>query len=555
MVYNQLKQNDRTKVGDKSTPTYRGAIFREGQEIKGQVMDIRGNQITLRLSNGEVLQARLNGNLPYNIGDDVSLLVEKTSGGLLVLSNNTSEGQQGDEAIKTLLSQLNIKPSKAAEEAVKELMSQKMPLDEKTLRLIMSEQTKFPEATTRQIVFLHKAMIPVTRASLSELAYLEKAESTLLNRVGAVVTHLSDSLSAMQGKGALSENNQPILESLISLSGASQEEVTYFKEINELIRNLSPQNSRVAEGTNAMEGVQGKDLNTIPDVKAFYVPSSVTTLSDALASQSFNALGTRIAHYFADNIPVDGLSPNQEIFVKGLPDLEQFELKNFLQLLDQQLITKDQLRTFLVDLREAMVKNSVTKGMLMGKETLVDKASMTRYYQDLLGKMEILTRLESRLEGSLTKEVAEEAKQVKGTVEFLNAINQNYNILHLPMYLGDKLLNSELYIMNDKEALKNLKRPVTALIRLDLLNLGHMDIYVKKHQKNVEIQFLMTQSDAMDLIREEAYKLHKMLNASGFNTLSIQVKPLQEAFDVVADFLDKKDNSRDISRYAFDMRA
>ncbi len=238
----------------------------------------------------------------------------------------------------------------------------------------------------------------------------------------------------------------------------------------------------------------------------------------------------------------------------GISLPESITVKEMQFLAQKGLFTHQQLRDFTSSVKEQSTYATIAKGLLMTEGTLEDVSELRNYFTKLHDKVTSLIESSENLLGA-ENSVAKEAGNVKASVEFMNVMNQDFNMIHLPMLLGDKLLNSEFYVMNDKSAMKKDSDTITALVRLDLLNLGHTDIYVKKTAKNVDVKFYMTDQDQIQVMKDHVYKLHKMLNEKGFNIMGASVLPLEEAFDVTKDFLDEDGKKMELKRYTFDMRA
>ena len=150
--------------------------------------------------------------------------------------------------------------------------------------------------------------------------------------------------------------------------------------------------------------------------------------------------------------------------------------------------------------------------------------------------------------------VLKEAANIKTNVEMMNQLQQNHQFVHLPIILNGQDVNSELYIMNNRNSKTSSDERVTALLRLDLRNLGHLDIYVAKTENNVEVTFYVDKDDTQEDLRDNTYQLVNKLITESFNVLGIGIMMKDKEFDVFEDFINSKDNEES-KRFTFDMRA
>lgn len=536
-VYNKYRKS--TGVDNEaSVKTGQNKLPREGQVIKGQVVDANQSGVKIKLSDGRIIPAKLNGDFQFSIGEQVNFIVKESAPDLLVLTPDLSGSEQMGNKLATILSSANLPNTEENQAMVQLMLKNNMPVDAQSLNDMVRLQKQFPEASMKQLVFMVKHNIPVTAESLNQLTMLENNEHALMRGIAS----LAEDISSAE---AVTKNEQQILNTISEDKAA----IGFLKDVDNLVQKLNdgirlPVNHTIVEGSDmaADKGVvqstyiKGDQANATGSDQVQVITESKVPVKEMLMSADFEKLSSSF----------------KAITGVRLPD--NITLNDMQALVREGILSHDQLRDFSKQLKEQSTYHTIAKGLLMTESDLENVSDLRNYFTRLHQKVSMLAENTTEIlnqGGNAVKEAA----NVKASVEFMSAINQDFNLIHLPMMLGDQLLNSELYVMNDRKSLKKDSDSITALVRLDLLNLGHMDIYVKKTSKNVDVTFYMTDEPQIQVMNDHVYKLHKLLRDKGFNTMGITVKPVEEAFDVTKDFLDSESDDDQMKRYTFDMRA
>lgn len=543
MVYRKF-QNGETSKALKSDKGASGSTYKEGDTLKGEIVDANQNKVSIRLSDGQTLTARLATANTFSIGDTVAFTIKESQGDQLLLSPLMDEGAQANDQLLSILSEAGLPKSEENSEMVRQLMDQKMPVDQASLKEMVRLMTKYPETPVRQLVFLTKNQLPVNEGTIQQLTMLENKEQPLMQSMATMVDDLTSVLSmktasmTSEALPLINDQEQVVLASITEDGRV----IGFQKEINQLMAVTSDQIK------SPVESHEGKTTQPIANEGQAQVP-----ISDMVLGSDTDRLGTALVKLMEVNLAGTSLTNHQTEVLNQLPEFEQMTLQDLGKLGAEGFISHEQLRDVLQDIKQASTYQALAKGLLLSEIKTIEAGEVTNYFNKVQEKVEQFIHHSS--ESIENTDVAKDAADVKASVEFLNNLQQEYNFMHLPMFLNDQLLNSELYIMNNQKTSKDAKQSITALVRLDLKNLGHTDIYVKKSEKNVDIQFYMTDKQQMDLVREQVFQLHKLLTTKGFKVLSATVQSLDKEFDLVDDFLASDEEKKDHHRYTFDMKA
>ncbi|PKM57331.1 MAG: hypothetical protein CVU98_06690 [Firmicutes bacterium HGW-Firmicutes-3] len=537
MIHKKYGQVQNT--GETNTVKSDKLTFKEGQVIKGEVLDATLTGVKIKLTNGQILEAKLVQPATFSIGDEVAFAVKEASSKQVLLSTLQLEPQLVEDKLTTVLENAKLPLTKENQQVVRQLVENNLPISDQSLKNFIQLTKQFPEATVKQLIFMVKHDIPVTSENIMQLTMLENNEHALMKSITSLADDMTSIIQSKKNttplvtKGTMPADQPQLPLSLLTNDKSSRE---FLVNLDQVIKATSDLNSETLPQTTSKVPIG--DMLLIKDVE---------NLSGKLRQQVVENLNN-----IQEKQP---LTDTQKLLIEKLDSGKQLNLTDLVNITKEKLLPVEQLRDILIQLKTDSTYATLVKGMLMSKDALGDMVQVKDYFKTLNLKMtELLksTELAMKDDGG---NVLKEAQNVKSSVSFLNALGKDFSLMHLPMFLQDQLLHSELYVLGDRKKGKDGEKPITALVRLDLVNLGHTDIHIKKTGKNLDILFFMTNEKQVSVVNENLYGLHNLLNRKGFNVLSMKVTPLEKTFDVVTDFLDGQDVKANISRYSFDMRA
>ncbi|MCL2416161.1 MAG: flagellar hook-length control protein FliK, partial [Defluviitaleaceae bacterium] len=126
------------------------------------------------------------------------------------------------------------------------------------------------------------------------------------------------------------------------------------------------------------------------------------------------------------------------------------------------------------------------------------------------------------------------AQNVLNTTDFLNQLTQ-IAYLQLPIAINNHATTAELYIFKDGGNRKQSKSggATSALISLNLTNLGVVEAYIQRHNRSINCQFRLDTDSTKSLIQSNIEKLTNMLSSFGFSLDMIQYHAVKEPFSLI----------------------
>ena len=122
--------------------------LKEGQLLKGQIIDHRHNEIKLMVEPGnQVISARISDEVSLAIGQYAGFIVSEATSDSLVLRLLPQEAQANDSIILKALTAAEIAINARSKAIVEELLAQRMPVDKHTLQTLIRQSAATVKAS------------------------------------------------------------------------------------------------------------------------------------------------------------------------------------------------------------------------------------------------------------------------------------------------------------------------------------------------------------------------------------------------------------------------
>ena len=519
-----------------------------GQTLRGEVVTREGNNAQIRLLQDVLIDAKVDADIRLELGQNITFQV-KNNGQVLSLSplftNMATEG--------TVLKALDMASLPANETTVtmtKQLMDAGLPIDKNTLQQIWHESNAFPDAAIEDIVNLHRLQLPVTEENITQMASYRNLTHQLTEGIADTAESLTNTLQGLVEKGDI-EQAAMIYSEILDLF-VPEEEAFTAPEGRLPADTVSPeQEQAVVTGEELKAGM----LPAEPEVpeETIAEPKQKVTVVEELPQEGSEK---------SDTVRTEGIKTTEGQIAQTTEQTKQAEtpqqLQNLQKLLKQGLETKD------IPLLRSILQNPKTlelPGKLLLEqwslqpEDVASQEKVEQLYQKL-GKQ--LKGFSNILEenGQSSSSAYQTATNLRQNVDFLQQINQTYAYLQLPLHLKQgEHKTGELFVYTNKKNLARKDGQVSALLHLDMENLGPLDVYVALQESKVSTKFYVQNEGILDYLEANMDVLTKRLQKRGYDckcetTLRTN---LQQTAQAMAPIL-KAQGSVPVAQYAFDVR-
>ncbi len=509
---NNSKMNTESKTLDISS-------LKEGEIIKGSVIDLWFNEVKLLVEpEGKILIAHLSEDVPLSIGQDAQLIVAKDFSGQFILRHKSDDSQSLIQQIsEKALSASNLPISEENVSIVKELLNHQLPINKDTLQTLHKFAIRHPEAKTSTLVSMYKNEIPITTKNIEQFDSYQQESHQLLNVIHKIEENISQTIDNISQNVVFTEQLLTILKSNPTYTNQDSlpiSDILSQEQTQALANYLDP----FSLGENQLESIREGSAN-------------LTELLDIYTEI--------LSEYHSDY-------QNENVV------LEQDKLAQ------NPVLPQDLHSLFRSTEYSETIRQAFHIRWTIPLKNLPKEKTVSNLYRILEEDMELLSKIESAsskaIDDSINSIMKEETKNVQDNMNFMKDLNQLIQYIQLPVFLKDRDLHVDLYVLSKKKALLDKKDSFTVIIDLDMEHLGPINIKLIMSDKNIQADFLLVDPESAKLIEEELDQVKASLAKKGYS-FNGKVDLRKEKSMVFDEILNQNVNKEGSFRYSFDIRA
>lgn len=580
-----------------------------GSVFEGTVSSVKNGKVTLALSDGQTITARLSGKVPLSQGTPMFFQVKSNDGVTIEIKPYTGAGSGGNPILTNALTEGTVPVTERNLAMVDAMMKEQMPIDKQSLLNMARIANMNPGVNITTVVSMTKLGIPVSPEMAAQFENYMTDEHAILQEMDQAMNELAD----LAGSKNLTPDqavqvNQKIVTILLpeqTVTGApvnaegqietggqttAEGQIVTGGQITAEGQILTG-GQTTAEGQILTDGRLGAEEQIVNGEQTTTAGQAVRegtggqALGDVLSEQQFSSLGKLLQNIpsLVESTKLFPEAMEQDIFIDTLEDESvaqnlmtedaAWKAADGKTALDKNLTVSDFLRTvsqllsenngaasqsiqklFGSDAYKSLLRNVMEQQWLIQPEALKQEKKISQLYEKLEQQMR---QVEDALkEAGITKtRFPETAAEMRGNIEFMNQLNQAYTYVQVPLKMSGQNANGELYVYTNKKNLRDPDAELSAFLHLDLEHLGSTDVSVKMQHRNVKTNFYMADDASYDLVEKYLPVLEQKLKDKGYQcTITMTKEEKKVSFG--DDFL-RKDmpQTGTLHRYSFDVRA
>lgn len=277
--YNNLSAGSdvstKTKGVEQLTSTVNS--LQKGQVFEGTIVSVKGSQVTLGLSNGQSISARLDKGISLSPGQSVFFEVKSSSDEMIQIRPVSIGGESSNPTLMNAVSQAGIPMTEANLNLVNSMMQQQLPIDANSLNQMAHLLAAHPGTEPKTLVTLTKNGLPVTDDMITQYNNYKAGEGEILSSVddltGGISSFFSSDAVSEDGAASFLKGLSDVLNGQASLQENS---------------NINPEDIQEAP----LPAGGGGSSDAAADVPSF--PTKGTTIVISLADTPVSAHGENI---------------------------------------------------------------------------------------------------------------------------------------------------------------------------------------------------------------------------------------------------------------------
>lgn len=468
----------------------------KGSVFQGNVIDIRGNQVQIQVGNA-VLNALLESSVNVNIGEDLSFLIKENTGTRVLLKPFQNLSQSENQILAKSLEEASLPATERNMQAVKSMMSMGMSIDRESMTEVGKMIRQYPDIPAETLVSMKNFEIPVTEKNVKLFMAYQQNQA-----------QLTDGIQKMFGELREMVKNTETPEKLNKLNDLMQ-------ELNKIV---APQDQTFSEIKNQADSGRPEKMQKDGETAAGEKVQDNSGKEPEKAQQATQKM----------SVTEQLLSEREAVQTDSLKDT----LKSNLKILEENLKNK----------------------LFITPEKLAQQGekAIKESYETLAKTLDKLTESLQNT-GEKHSSLMNTAGDLKNNMSFMSDFNQMTAYVQLPMKLGAKEKNGELYVLSRKK--KYEKDEVkTAFLHFDMENLGATDIRISLAGSRVSTIFTFDNDASMELVKEHLPQLQERLAALGYHA-ELKADVTQETKSSFERIIEAEKPQKEVKRYAFDVRA
>lgn len=541
----QSTQNAQTTGREPSAAVLQKEIraLTPGQILSGQILEKNGADLKLLVNfqgSDLELQAKLEQNMALSMGRNILFQV-KNNGSSLSLSplfENMGMEANAQKAVEMASLPVNDTTMQLAGQ----LMREGMPIDRESLQNFYHEVTSFADAEIMDIIDLHKLGLPVNAENLEQISSYKNMTHQLMGSINDLSAQLPQLLQDMANQGLDREIGR-LLESL--LLGEEGAPAIGTEESLSAVLETENESTMLQNPAEVQEPQQDQVKIVIAEETGEILKPQEEGEKEVKLLQN----GIKVEENAAET------QSNREVSVRE--QTQQPAQTTSFKLLRQVAQALSEGRT--LPLKELAKSPEFQKQL---QEYVKQELSLRPQDTNKEKLSEVYNRLSRQL-GALSEAVSsagQENSMLGKTVQnlnqnlnFLNQLNDMYSYVQLPLKMTDQDAHGELYVYANRQKKTVREGEVSALLHLDMANLGPMDIYVQLKDNNVGTRFYLPDDEMLDFIAEHIDLLNSRLEKRGYHmNCAFQTRELKEENPVLQELIEKQSNRPMSADYSFD---
>ena len=500
----------------------------KGNIFEGTVSSMKNGRVTLALSSGQQISARIEGKVQLSLGQSMFFQVKSNDGSQIAIRPFSVEGTGANYTLLQALSAAGVPTESNYLSMVNRMMEEQMPIDRNSIQQMARMVNAHQEIDVQTLVQLNKLGITINEQNAAQFENYLDDKQAITNDFDQLIEELpqvleSESLSPQQMRNFGSEfllaltdgledvplqNNGLVSQEMLTESVAQNTIEKNITDGNSLEKSAILENGELLQTTEDGETVTQETAieQSVQQSESYSAtPHTLGALLDGKQLQNLNTmlgelLGTDATRYTKDSGVAEVLKDIQQVLKDSLPiEREQigklFSSKEFVH----------------------MVKDTMQQQWTLQPQNLeadgMDKVA--KLYDRMNAQLEkIVEALKSV--GQENTGFAQTAADIQSNVEFMNQINQAYTYVQIPLQMSRQNASAELFVYTNKKALAEGDRELTAFLHLDLDHLGATDVSVKMKNKQVSTNFYLDDDASYELISLNIDRLEKRLQEKGY---------------------------------------
>ncbi|MCH5269565.1 MAG: flagellar hook-length control protein FliK [Lachnospiraceae bacterium] len=531
-----------------------------GKVLQGEVIEKNGGEVKVKLSDDTILTARLDQDVNVEAGKLLTFEV-RNNGRLLSLSPLFTNTANSDTVFKALqMAGLPINETTVA--MTDAMMQQGMSIDSKSLQAMFKEVMAFPQTDPANIVTLHQLGLALNEGNIAQLENYQNLQYQLMQGMTDILAELpaafAEVLSA-NGEMSAAEMYQALLN-LFLQEGISSGEEAGVLQAEEAAGQNGEVESLPLDGEAAALTQEAQTEGAAAEIESGMEPLISQVEEGVVPAESKLPLSSTERDALAkllSTLPEKAI-PDKENFLTSIKQ-GTVDTKEVLELLARTQPQTEEAGKALSEIFKSpefqkLFQNQVLEQWSLKPEELMQEKKVEELYDKLHRQLDNMKEILQN-SGAGQTAAAKSAGNLSQNLDFINQMNHLYTYVQLPLKMAGRQTNGDLYVYTNKRSLARKDGNVSALLHLDMENLGPVDVYIAMQQTKVTTRFTVRDDEMLDFLNDNMHILNERLEKKGYSMrCEMTVREEADNASPIEHILNTDKNNTVLAQYGFDVR-
>ncbi len=587
------------------------------QVIRGEVTDLRNNEITVTLNDNTTITGKLSNGSMLSIGDTAAFKISSVQPYIELEALIQSATVIENATIQKALESAGLPKTEKNQLVVHELMNNNMPINKQSIQNILQQAYQFKNAQISTLVIMSRNNIPFLEETVTQFEAYRNMEHQIVDKVNAFsesIPSLLQILSERSPASAVSAFGNQLLGILLpenslkgmanepTISNLSTKDLETLQTILDTQALSEDQKAGIQNGTSSLRDVvhllnQGMELayefdknnlkammdekiskanqaDIAPIMKQIeseltQIPKALDSFDEPVIKELFskfsemqyqnNELGSILNRENRQNLinQLEGFSISNKEIQRMLSG--EISLSDTLKLIKAAIPSTPEhavIRLFDSEAFKAMLKSHITSNWTLKPKDLENDGAVDSLYQKMYDQSKELDSFFKTTLGNtdIGSSLSRQASDMRQNMDFMQTLNQMFSYVQIPLKLKEQTVHSELYVYTKKQSMREHPENISVLLHLDMEKLGPLDIFVALKENDVNAKFYLPDKFAKSLFKDNIAELNEALQQKGYS-ISTEFLMQERNVDIVEDFIDMDLPNNELKRYTFDIRA
>lgn len=546
-----------------------------GTSITGKITSMEGDTATIDV-NGNQLNAKLEGSMSLREGQTVTFTVRQAGNESVTLSPLYTNMNTENMAAKAL-SAASLPISEQSLQVATRMMEQGLSIDRESLADMVHISSTYPDQDMSKLAEMQRYGLDINDNTLEQFDAFKNYENQITDGMTKIMNQIPETINNLISNGNVSEGVQLLTNVIGTFTSANitDMDASVVQGLSDngesLIREkqiISEDMVAVAEmklDPNVDELVSEARKETVANQETFEatvrVPGQETekvniNIENKVAD-AWQALDNSDKSAMVDVLKQSGLGENEARLLLS----DNANASDFLRATADVLKT-DNLPDGLKEMIQTdkfgdIMKSQMQAQWLLSPIDVGSKETVESLFQRLTEQTRGLMEAVAEVTPAST-DLQQSLSNMNQNMDFMEQMNQMAQYVQLPLKMNGSEATGDLYVYTDKKSLAEKSGNVSALLHLDMKNIGPIDVYASLSPgNNVYTKFYLPNEEMINFISDNIHILNERLENRGYSIKSDVAKSEKGAGrpdnpGSIGQKEGKRVTEKMISKYSFD---